>query len=460
MLKKKQIIVIVTIALVSFLMGTMLNINSVAIGSDDYGIPFDKIWEAIYGLQARVTSLEERQEQTETILEELQETISDIEERLRAVEERIPPTITVIGPWSGGEMDAFMPVLQAFEEKTGIDVEYKLYRAEDLADILPSMFAAETTPGDVIFMWSWFIKEKGQEGHILDVTDLINEADFSPGALDPVKVGDTLYGGSYTGKVKPGFWYRKSFFETYGLTPPETWDEFLALLDNIATIPSIVNPIVSGDEVGWPLSDITEHFLITFGGPQLHRDLTAGTVAWNSTQVRDIFANKLVPLLQRNFSTPIEWTTALDLWWNGDYGLYFMGSWITGMVDDPEDLGLFSLPDTEGLVFAADYFFIPAYTEHPEEAKELFKFLASEEAQSIQVAQGGHIATNIDVQLDAYPPVDRRVAEVMTGKEILTDLDDTIGGEFQLTFWEQLRLLWVDPTKLDDVLDALEAVAP
>ena len=368
--------------------------------------------------------------------------------------------LTVIGPWSGVEMDAFMRVLRAFEEKTGIDVEYKFYTTGDLAALLPSMFDAGKTPGDVIFMWSWFIKEKSQEGHILNVTDLINEADFMPGALDPVKVGDTLYGGAYTGKVKPGFWYRKSFFAAHNLTEPTTWDEFTTLLDDIAAVPGIVNPIASGDDLGWPLSDVTEHFLITFGGPELHKNLTVGSVAWNNTEVRTIFADRLVPLLQGNFSDPIEWTTALDLWWNGDYGLYFMGSWITGMVDDPEDLGVFSLPEAQGLVFAADFFFIPAYTEYSAEAKELFKFLASEEAQSIQVAQGGHISTNVHVPLYAYPPVDRQVAELMTGKEILTDLDDTIGGEFQTTFWEQLKLLWLDPTKLDEVLDAIQAVAP
>lgn len=92
-----------------------------------------------------------------------------------------------------------------------------------------------------------FIEEKSQEGHMLDVTNLINEADFSLGTLDPIKVGDTLYGGAYTGKVKPGFWYRKSFFAANGLTVPTTWDEFLALLDDIAAIPGIINPIVSGD---------------------------------------------------------------------------------------------------------------------------------------------------------------------------------------------------------------------
>lgn len=427
-LNKKVIVVAVTLA--SFLMGTVF--MTMAIGKGDN--PFDRIWEAVY----------------------------DLDERLTAVEEKIRPTITVIGPWSGGEMNAFMPVLQAFEEKTGIDVEYKIYRAEDLLTLLPLMFATESTPGDVIFMWSWFINEKGQEGHILDITDLIDEEDFLTGALDPVTDEDEkIWGAPYTGKVKPGFWYRESFFEAHGLTQPTTWDEFLALLDAIATIPDVVNPIASGDSVGWPLSDVAEHFLITFGGPQLHRDLVAGTTAWNSSTVRAIFADRLVPLLEDGyFSEPIEWTTALDLWWNEDYGLYFMGSWITGMVDDPNDLGVFSLPEAEGLVFGADYFFIPTYTEHLEEAEELLKFLANEEAQSVQVAQGGHIATNIHVSLGAYPPVDRKVAEVMVGKEILTDLDDAVGGEFQVTFWDQIKLLWVDPTQLDNVLDALEAATP
>jgi len=461
MLKKKQIVVIATIALVSFLIGAMLNVSAMAINNG--GNPFDKMWEAIYDLQAQTTSLEERQDQTEKSLDEIWEAISNLDERLTELEEIVMPPLTVIGPWSGAERDAFLTVLEAFTEKTGIEVDYKIYRAEDLATLLPAYFAAETTPGDVIFMWAWFIAEMGPDGHALDVTDLIDEADFTTGALDPVTVGDTIYGGAYTGKVKPGFWYRKSFFNAHGLTPPTTWADFTALLDDIAAIDGIVNPIVSGDAVGWPLSDVTEHFIATFGGPQMHKDLTSGTVAWNSSQVRAVFEDRLVPLLEAEagyFSEPTEWTTAVDLWWGGDYGLYFMGSWITGMVDDPNDLGVFSLPGAEGFVFAADYFFIPAYTKRSEEAKELFKFLASEEAQSIQVAQGGHIAANIHVPLDVYPPVDRQVAEVMQGKEILTDLDDTIGGAFQEEFWTQMKLLWVSPGQLDNVLAALEAKAP
>ena len=370
-------------------------------------------------------------------------------------------TLTLISGWSGAEREAFLPVLEAFEKETGIDVEYRIYRGEDLSTLLPAQFEAKMTPGDVIFMWGWFVTEKAREGHVLELTDIIDEADFLPGALSSAKVGDRIYGAAYTGKIKPGFWYRKSFFEKHNLTPPQTWKEFVALLEKIGQIPGIDAPIASGDGVGWPLSDVTEHFLMTFGGPQLHKDLTAGEINWTDPLVKAVFVARLVPLLEAGyFSEPIEWTQALELWWNGDYGLYFMGSWITGMVDDPDDLGVFSLPGAMGLVFNPDICFIPAYTESPKEAKQLLSFLASSRGQEIQVKQGGHIATNLGVPLDAYPPVDRRVAGVMQGKVAMLDLDDAIGGEFQTTFWDQLKLLWVRPARLDDVLEVLEEKAP
>jgi multiple sugar transport system substrate-binding protein len=44
---------------------------------------------------------------------------------------------------------------------------------------------------------------------------------------------------------------------------------------------------------------------------------------------------------------------------------------------------------------------------------------------------------------------------------IVPDLDDTIGGEVQTTFWDQLKLLWTDPSSstMNTVLDNLQAAA-
>jgi multiple sugar transport system substrate-binding protein len=423
----------------------------------------DSVADMTTSVAALATSVADFKSTTAEDLAAISDDLINIRDRVTAVEQGLSPTITVVGPWSGAEMDAFLPVLQRFETLSGVNVRYRILRAEDLITLLPAQFAAGTAPGDVIFMWGWFIGQEAESGHIMDVTDLVDEADFLSGTFDQMKVDGDIYGGTYTGKVKPGFWYRKSFFAANGLTPTtvnSTWAEFATLLADIAAVPGVLDPIVSGDGVGWPLSDIAEHFLITFGGPQLQYDLIAGTADWTTDPVRGIFEDYLVPTLG-NFSDPLTWdSTAINSWWQGDYGLYLMGSWITGMVDNATDLGMIPLPGCEALVLPADTFFIPTYTEYPEQAEELFSFLISEEAQRLQVAEGGHLATNINVPLSAYPAVDRMVAEFIANFGIVPDLDDTIGGDFQTTFWQELRRLWVNPAVLDEVLTNIQAEAP
>ncbi|MDI3316561.1 MAG: ABC transporter substrate-binding protein [Bacillota bacterium] len=364
-----------------------------------------------------------------------------------------PVELTVIAGWAGAEQSQFMPVLKEAEKKLGIKITYRIYRAEDLANVLPPQFQAQQAPGDVIFMWDWWVKQNHQYAE--DLTD-IWQPQASQFTVPAAEVDGRVYALPYDMNVKPGFWYRKSFFEKNGLQPPKTWDEFLALLEKISKIPGVRKPIVSGDGTGWPLTDETEHFLITFGGPELQKDLIAGRVKWTAPRVRDIFQSRLIPVLQYS-SAPIEWTQAIDLWWNGQYALYFMGNWITGMVKDPNDLGFFPLPGAKGIVGATDYLFVPKYGAHVAEAKKLAAFLISREGQALRVRQGGgKLSPRRDVPLDQAPAVDRMVAEQIKGMEILPDLDDSIGGDWQRLFWDQLKLLWVQPSSLDRVLRTLE----
>ena len=363
-------------------------------------------------------------------------------------------TVNVIGPWAGSEKDAFLPVMDLFTRSTGISYNFTTTRQETLRTTLPVDFQAGRAPADLIFMPSALI--------VTDLTGTIGPSTYQAGALNQVTSGSHIWGGAYTGKVKPGFWYRTSFFHEHGLSAPTTWSEFTTLLSTIKGISGVTNPIISGDGVGWPLSDVTEHFIATYGGAAMHEALTAKTMNWTDTPVHDVFANYLVPTLSAgDWSEPITWDSpGVSLFWNNTYPLYFMGSWITGMVPDPSDLSVFSLPGgvaNEGIVFAADYFFVPKFAQHPAEAKALAAFLAGSAAQTMQVRQGGHIATAANVPLTAYPSVDARVAGLLGTKTVLPDLDDTIGGTFQTTLWSQLQLLWSDPTQLDNVLASIQA---
>ncbi|PZN12949.1 MAG: ABC transporter substrate-binding protein [Bacillota bacterium] len=345
-----------------------------------------------------------------------------------------------------------MPVLEAAEKELGIRVNYQTQRAEDLQTVLPAQFEAQQAPGDVIFMWDWWVKENAQ--HAVDLKD-IWEPEAQAFRMPASEADGKIVAVPYALTVKPGFWYRKSFFEKHGLQPPSNWDEFMALLEKISKIEGIKAPIASGDGVGWPLSDVTEHFLIAFGGPQLQRDLIEGKVSWTDPQVRSIFEERLVPAL-KYFGDPVEWTQAVDLWWNGEYALYFMGNWITGMVDDPSDLGVFALPGTKGVVASTDYAFVPQYSQHVDEAKKLLAFLISQKGMELRAQQGGKLANRTDVAPDAHPDVDQQVAELMVDAELLPDLDDSIGGDWQRTFWDQLKLLWVQPDAVGDVLQTLQ----
>jgi multiple sugar transport system substrate-binding protein len=364
-------------------------------------------------------------------------------------------SLVVIGPWSGAEAEPFLAVLKAFTEKTGVLVEYRVMRAEDIATVFPAQFAAGLTPGDLVFTaWGWWIKEFA--GHMVDLSSEIAGIPF---VTEPIIVEGKAVGVPYVTWVKPGFWYRKSFFAAHNLQEPTNWTDFIVLLERIETIPGVEKAAASGDGVGWPLSDMTEHFLLTFGGLDLFMGLIEGKVKWESPEVRAVFKAYLLPFLGYA-SEPIEWTAALDMWWDGKYGIYFMGNWITGMVEDPNDLGVFTLPGCKAVVGGTDYMFIPKYSKRVEDARKLLAFLISKEGVALRVSKGGKLSMRADVGPEKYPPAEAALAQAVGALTIAPDMDDTIGGDWQRAFWDQLKLLWVKPEALDDVLRILDQLHP
>ena len=373
-----------------------------------------------------------------------------------------PPsrTISVIHPWSGSERDQFLTVLGAFTEKTGIIVEDRTFRQEELQTLLPAQFSASTTPADVIFMASGFIRDWGDQGWTMDVTGRVNPDDYIPEVLNPVTSGATIYGAPFTYIPKPGFWYKDSLFTARGWNQdPTTYTEFVALMDTI--VADGMTPLVTGNGVGWPLSDMTEHFIATYGGAQMHKDLTAGTLSWTDPSVKAVFTDFLVPLITAgHFDQPVSFDAGVADLWAERNAMYFQGSFILrfSQIQDPSDMRFLPAPGgvaAVGQVLAADYFFVPRFTENQTEALALFDFLKGVEGQELQIAHPGHFPTFVNVDpTKAHPCCD----PFFGGTRIaLPDMDDTVGGTWQTTFWAQLQLLWANPTQLDAILAAIQA---
>jgi multiple sugar transport system substrate-binding protein len=378
------------------------------------------------------------------------------------------PTLTVYALWSGSEQSNFEQALGNFTKNTGINVTYSGFTTEQLLVSVPLELQSPPYDVDVIIVpWPDWISTNSP--YLTTVNDAVTESDFPANIISPVKdESGNIWAAPFKLSGKPGFWYRTSFFEDNGLTVPTTYDEFKnTLLPAIKAVPGVEQAIASGDTTGWPLSDTAEGFIMGLGGYQLQLDLETGPSArnWTDPPVKNVFGN-LTQLLEAGyFSTPADWEAQLAKLWDGKYGIYWQGSFITTLpeIKDASDLNFFGFPGTNGVSGSVDYAVITKDAPHPSEAKQLVQYLAGPDAQEIMVGLGGFLATNINVPSSAYTPIDKKVVDFMgtAGITIVPDLDDTIGGQWQTTFWDQLKLLWTSPSTstMNNVLDALQTAA-
>ncbi len=369
--------------------------------------------------------------------------------------------LTVFSLWSGDEEANFKDALAAFTDDTGIPVKHVGYDTLELLITVPTQLRAGVAIADVVIApWpSWILSLAGED-YLTSVTDMIDTTKFPETYLDVVTADNEIWGAPFKVSGKPGFWYRKSFFTANGLTVPTTYAEFEDLLADISQISGVDAAIASGNGVGWPLSDTTEAFIIGLGGYQLQLDLIFGDVQFTSTAVKDVF-EELASLLQAGyFSVPDDFDAQVARVWDGTYGIYFQGSFITAFepfASNLNDVGFFPFPQTDGATGAVDYAIMPAFTEHPDEAQQLMEFLAGAEAQEIMVGLGGFAAAHTDVPDSAYSSIDLEVLEFLRTVTVVPDLDDAVGGAFQTTFWDALKALWVAPTiDLDTVLQTIQ----
>lgn len=372
------------------------------------------------------------------------------------------PELTVFSLWSGSEEENFLEALDHFTEETGINVTHVGYSTEELLITVPTQLQAGVAIADVVIApWpSWILSLAGQD-YLTSVSDMIDSTKFPSTYLDVVTSGGDIYGVPFKVSGKPGFWYRKSFFTNNNLVVPTTYAEFKTLLADISQISGVQAAIASGNGVGWPLSDTTEAFIIGLGGYQMQLDLIFGDKKFNSTEVKNTVFAELASLLQAGyFSTPDDFDAQVAKVWDGTYGMYFQGSFITAFTPFSEnlaDVAFFPFPGTDGATGSVDYAIMPALTEHPDEAQQLIEFLAGAEAQEIMVGLGGFLAAHTDVPDTAYTAIDLSVLQFMRTVTVVPDLDDAVGGRFQTTFWDQLKALWATPTtNLDTLLQTIQ----
>ena len=387
--------------------------------------------------------------------------------------------VTVLGVWGGDELAAFQEVVFPFTEETGIGMAFEGTR--DLAAVLTTRVEAGNPPDLAILPNPGQMVEFAKAGELVDISTFMDmdqlSQDYAQSWLDLASYEGKLYGIFYKAAVKSLVWYVPANFEAAGYEVPTTWDEMIALSDQIVAdggTPWCLG-IESGAASGWVATDWVEDIMLRTAGPEVYDKWVAHEIPWTDPAVRT--AVETFGQIARNEDYVVGGTTGVNSIFFGDSpadlftdppGCYMhrQASFITGFFPEgvtEEDYAFFPLPPINeefGTPMLGGADLIVMFNDTPE-ARQLMQYLATPEAQEIWAAKGGFLSPNKRVSLDVYPDkTTRAMAEALTSAEVFrfdgSDLMPAAVGAG--SFWTGM-VDYIAGEDLDTVLEAIEASA-
>jgi alpha-glucoside transport system substrate-binding protein len=295
-------------------------------------------------------------------------------------------------------------------------------------------------------------------------------------------VDGTYYATPVGANVKSFVWYSPSMFEEAGYEIPETWDDMIAISDDI--VANGGKPwcagIESGAATGWPATDWMEDVMLREAGPEVYDQWTNHEVPFNSPEVastlervgsilkNDDYVNGGLGDVRSIASTAFQ-DGGLPILegncWMHRQASFYQANWPEGTnVAEDGDVFAFYLPPVDAaagkpLLIAGE--FAAAFDERPE-VQAFQAFLVSPEWSNAKapVSGPGWLSANTELDISLLEsPIDQLSAELLQDPETVArfDASDIMPGEVGSgTFWREMTE-WIASDKPDDqVLDAIE----
>ncbi|GAA2794178.1 ABC transporter substrate-binding protein [Crossiella cryophila] len=320
---------------------------------------------------------------------------------------------------------AIEALAKGFGEQGAAKAAVNTVASETFRTQLPSYLTSATPPDTYTWYPGSILAGYARKGLLLDVGDVWQGmGDYSPAFR-------TLSGDG-TGKLVfvPttyywwGFFYRKSNFAKWGVTPPSTWSEFLALCETLRG--KGIEPIGLGAGGGtqWTSSAWFDYLNIRINGAPFHRDLLAGKGRFDDPKVAKVLETwkTVLPHFDpRGTAIPFQDATTSLL--QGRTGMMLIGTFFADAAPKEalEDIDFFQFPILDPAVPVAeeaptDGFFASSRTPHLAATKEFLKYAATAPAQELYIRNSsGTILPTHPSAKDSGTPL------VLKGRKMLQD---------------------------------------
>ena len=386
--------------------------------------------------------------------------------------------VTILATITGEGQKKIEQSLQPFTEKTGIAISYE--GTDAFTTLLPVRVASGNPPDIALFPQPGLMADFAKAGDLIPLDTVIDASELNQAYSQTWQqlgsVHDKLYGLWYRASVKSLVWYNPKAFAQNGYKVPQTWEELIALSDQIVAegkTPWCIG-IESGGASGWVGTDWIEDIVLRMAGTSVYDQWVSHDIPFTHPTIKSAFAKFGEIVLNQKYvrggtvgAISIPFGDAATPLFDDPPGCYlhrqasFITEFFPKRVVPGEDVDFFVLPPinpefktpilVSGVVFAL-------FKDTPE-ARALMAYLATSEPHEILSGLGDSVSPQQQVNLEVYPDeITRRQAELLLNAEIIRfDGSDLMPGAVGTgTFWSGI-VDYIGGTDLDQVLQNIDA---
>jgi multiple sugar transport system substrate-binding protein len=372
--------------------------------------------------------------------------------------------------FTDAEKGGLQDVIKAFNAKGEGKVDLNSIPTSTFDTQLPSYLTSKNPPDAYTWYAGQATRDFANQGLLLNLSDVWKKSltNYSPALR---KLSQTTDGKEVfvpTDYYWWGVYYKKSVFKKLGITPPKTWDDFLA--DSAKIKAQGVTPITMGlSDNSWLAAAWFDYLDLRINGAKYHLDLLAGKHSFDSAPVRKVFAafKQVLPYLDPSVLGTSFNTSTADLS-NGKAAMYLAGAFVEGSVPaaDRSDLAFFQFPIIDPSVpvseeAPADGFMVSAQTTRPNLAKKFLEYVSTPEAQTLLMkGQGGAALAVNPAAKQTLDPLAKQGKEMLQKASQVTQFFNRDAGDAQQTPANTALTQFIaQPNDLDAILKAWQAAA-
>lgn len=394
--------------------------------------------------------------------------------------------VSMSGPFVDEDAVKFNNSIAAFEEQTGIDIQYEGTKefettisvrvdagdAPDIADFpQPGLLANFVAAGKVVDMSQYLTMEYLQGQYLQSWLDM---------AMMEGPEGPVMAGVWHRFNGKSLVWYPKAAFDEAGYTIPTTWDELLELTQMIADDGDTAwcIGIESGTATGWPATDWMEEIMLRTQSLENYDAWVAGELKFDSPEVKN--AVEVMSNIWLNDAYVYGGRAAIASTSFGDAPasmfedppkcwLHKQGNFITSFFPPGAQAGVdydfFYLPPIDeayGKPFLVAGDIMAAFSDRPE-VIAVMEYFTKGEAVREWLAAGGALSPHKDASLDWYgDDIERGIAALVNeATSVRFDGSDLMPGEVGSgSFWKGMTDYIAGTTELDTAMQEIDAAWP